>query len=66
MTTRFCTNCQSIKDIEGGIFRKTSKTGRWICKPCAEHKTESIYMSKTGRVADVKYIMNKLYNKVAA
>ncbi len=65
MTTKFCTNCQSQREIEGGVFRKTSKTGRWICKPCAEHKTESIYMNRSGKVADVKTIMSKLYQKAA-
>ena len=60
MTTRFCTNCQSIRDMDGGIFRKTKTSGRWICKPCSEHKTESIYMNRSGKVADVKTIMEKL------
>jgi hypothetical protein len=65
MTTRFCTSCQCTRDMEGGIFRKTKTSGRWICKPCSEHKTESIYLNKSGKVADVKTIMEKLYRSAA-
>jgi len=65
MNMRFCTNCQSTRDMEGGIFRKTKTSGRWICKPCSEHKTESIYLNRSGKVADVKTIMEKLYRKTA-
>jgi len=65
MTTRFCTSCQCTRDMEGGIFRKTKTSGRWICKPCSEHKTESIYLNKSGQIADVKMIMEKLYRRAA-
>ena len=65
MNTRFCTSCQCTRDIEGGVFRKTKTSGRWMCKPCSEHKTESIYMNRSGRVADVKTIMEKLQRKAA-
>lgn len=65
MSTRFCTSCQCTRDMEGGIFRKTKTSGRWICKPCSEHKTESIYLNKSGKVADVKTIMEKLYRSAA-
>ncbi len=51
--------------MEGGVFRKTKTSGRWMCKPCSEHKTESIYMNRSGRVADVKTIMEKLQRKAA-
>ena len=51
--------------MEGGVFRKTKTSGRWMCKPCFEHKTESIYMNRSGRVADVKTIMEKLQRKAA-
>jgi hypothetical protein len=61
METRFCTNCQSNRDITGGIYRKTRTSGRWICQPCSERKTESIYTNKSGKIADVKTIMEKLY-----
>lgn len=63
MTTRFCTNCQSVRDMEGGHFRKTKTSGRWICASCLAHKTESIYMNRSGKVADVKTIMEKLYRR---
>jgi len=65
MTTKFCTSCQSTRDLAGGEFRKTKASGRWICQPCLEHKTESIYMNRTGKIADVKTIMAKLYRKAA-
>lgn len=60
MTTRFCTNCQCTRETEGGKFRKSNTSGRWICVLCLEHKTESIYTSRSGRPADVKMIMEKL------
>jgi hypothetical protein len=63
MTTKFCTNCQSQREVEGGVFRKSRTSGRWMCKPCSERKTESIYMNRSGKVADVKTIMSKLYQK---
>ena len=65
MNTKFCTSCQCTREMDGGVFRKTRSNGRWICKPCLEHKTESIYMNRSGQVADVKKIMEKLFRKVA-
>ena len=65
MTTRFCTSCQCTREAEGGVFRKTRTSGRWICQPCSERKTESIYMNRSGKVADVKTIMEKLYRRAA-
>lgn len=65
MTTKFCTSCQSTREIEGGKFRKTKASGRWICQPCFERKTESIYMNRSGKVADVKTLMEKLYRRAA-
>lgn len=65
MNTKFCTSCQCTREMEGGAFRKTRSSGRWICKPCLEHKTESIYMNRSGKIADVKTIMAKLYRKAA-
>jgi hypothetical protein len=65
MKTKFCTSCQSTRDLAGGEFRKTRSSGRWICQPCLERKTESIYMNRSGKIADVKTIMAKLYRKAA-
>jgi len=65
MNTKFCTSCQSTREIEGGEFRKTRSSGRWICAPCLAHKTESIYMNRSGKVSDVRAIMKKLYARVA-
>lgn len=65
MNTKFCTSCQCTRELDGGVFRKTKANDRWVCKPCSEHKTESIYMNRSGQVADVKKIMKKLYSKVA-
>ncbi len=61
MTTKFCTSCQCTRDLAGGEFRKTKNGGRWICAPCLE----SIYMNRSGKIADVKTIMEKLYKRAA-
>lgn len=63
MATRFCTSCQCARDADTGITRKVNKTSRWICRACLDHKTESLYKSKTGRAANVPLIMAKLYAK---
>jgi hypothetical protein len=65
MNTKFCTSCQSTREIEGGEFRKTRSSGRWICAPCLAHKTESIYMNRSGKISDVRAIMKKLYARAA-
>lgn len=65
MTTKFCTSCQCTRDLAGGEFRKTKNGGRWICAPCLAHKTESIYLNRSGKVADVKMIMEKLHKRAA-
>jgi len=65
MNTRFCTSCQCTREVDGGVFRKTRTSGRWICQPCSQHKTESIYKNKSGQIADVKKIMEKLYRNAA-
>ncbi len=65
METKFCTSCQCTREIEGGVFRKTRTSGRWMCKPCSEHKTESIYKNQSGQAADVKTLMAKLYRNAA-
>ena len=65
MNTKFCTSCQSTREIEGGEFRKTKSSGRWICAPCLAHKTESIYMNRSGKVSDVRATMKKLYARAA-
>jgi hypothetical protein len=36
-----------------------------MCKPCSEHKTESIYKNQSGQAADVKTLMAKLYRNAA-
>jgi len=65
METRFCTSCQCTREVDGGVFRKTRTSGRWMCQPCSQHKTESIYKNKSGQIADVKKIMEKLYRNAA-
>jgi RNA polymerase-interacting CarD/CdnL/TRCF family regulator len=65
MNTKFCTSCQCTREVDGGVFRKTRTSGRWICHPCSQHKTESIYKNKSGQIADVKKIMEKLYRNAA-
>jgi hypothetical protein len=65
MNTKFCTSCQCTREVDGGVFRKTRTSGRWICQPCSQHKTESIYKNRSGQIADVKKIMEKLYRNAA-
>ena len=60
---RFCTSCQCNRDMEGGVFRRSKRSGRWICSLCLAHKTESIYKNTSGRAADVQRLMTKLYEK---
>lgn len=43
---RFCTSCQVTRPIEGGVLRQTKSSPRWICKPCVEKKSMSIYQSQ--------------------
>ncbi len=65
METKFCTSCQCTREVDGGVFRKTRTSGRWICQSCSQHKTESIYKNRSGQIADVKKIMEKLYRNAA-
>ena len=65
MTTKFCTSCQSTRELAGGVYRKTKANDRWICAPCSERKTESIYMNRSGKAVDVKTLMEKLYRRAA-
>jgi len=65
METKFCTSCQCTRDVEGGVFRKTRAGGRWICLPCVERKSKSIYANKSGQIANVKKIMEKLHRRAA-
>lgn len=54
---RFCTTCQSSKDEEGGVTKRTGKFGkcsRWLCKACAERTSVSIYKSKGGPTPQAK------------
>jgi len=60
----FCTGCQSTRDDEGGEYRKTNRSARWICKLCLEHKTESIYKAKTPYdPKSINRLLEKLWRK---
>lgn len=63
MTTKFCTSCQASRPVDGGEFRKTAKSKRWICKQCVAHETESVYLNRSGKPAEVKKNMNTLYRR---
>ena len=65
METKFCTSCQCSRALDGGVFRVLRATSRWICVSCVERRTESIYMNKSGKTADVSKIMEKLYRRAA-
>jgi hypothetical protein len=41
--TKFCTGCQRIRPIEGGIIKPTASSKRWMCLQCVERKSESLY-----------------------
>lgn len=60
---RFCTSCQCRRDVEGGVYRKLKNGGRWICKPCVEHKSDSIYKNTSGKPVDVQRLMTQLYER---
>ncbi len=63
---RFCTGCQAHRSEEGGITRRARKTARWMCKACAEKKTESIYKATSGRACNVQKLMTSLYEKASS
>lgn len=46
MGMKFCTSCQAMRGLAGGVFKKYRNTGRWVCQCCVERKTESIYKSQ--------------------
>ena len=43
---RFCTSCQTNREEEGGVMRKLRSTARWVCAPCLNRNTNSIYKAK--------------------
>lgn len=60
INSKFCTSCQSYKDINGGVNRKFRTTARWICHSCITHKSHSIYRNTSGKVANVPAIIKDL------
>ena len=60
INSKFCTSCQSYKDIDGGVNRKFRTTARWICHSCITHKSHSIYRNTSGKVAKVPAIIKDL------
>lgn len=60
INSKFCTSCQSYKEIDGGIKRKFRTTARWICHACITHKSNSIYRNTSGKVANVPAIIKDL------
>ncbi len=59
--TKFCTSCQAMRSLEGGVVRQTRGVPRWICQPCLQKRSPSIYRNQSGRPADVEKIMRGLY-----
>ena len=51
--TKFCTSCQAMRSLEGGVVRQTRGVPRWICQPCLEKKSPSIYRNQSGTPANV-------------
>jgi hypothetical protein len=56
---KFCTSCQSMRALEGGVMKETRGVPRWMCAPCVERKTESIYKNRS---TDTVYIPRKHYD----
>lgn len=44
--TRFCTSCQTHRVLAGGKIKPTRQSPRWVCKQCAEKKSESAYKNR--------------------
>lgn len=61
MDTKFCTSCQAMRSLEGGVVRQTRGVPRWICQPCLEKKSPSIYRNQSGTPTNVAKIMAGLY-----
>jgi hypothetical protein len=59
--TKFCTSCQAMRSLEGGVVRQTRGVPRWICQLCLEKKSPSIYRNQSGTPANVAKIMAGLY-----
>jgi hypothetical protein len=59
--TKFCTSCQAMRSLEGGVVRQTRGVPRWICEPCLQKKSPSIYRNQSGTPANVAKIMADLY-----
>ena len=57
---KFCTGCQCHRPVEGGMTRRCRNTARWMCRACAERKSESIYKRQGDRPADIGRIMKSL------
>ena len=64
--TKFCTSCQAMRSVIGGVRKQTRGVPRWICQPCLEKKSESIYRNQSGKPADVAKIMRSLYARQAS
>jgi hypothetical protein len=51
---KFCTSCQAMRSLEGGVVRQTRGVPRWICQPCLEKKSPSIYKSYKADAVQVR------------
>jgi len=40
---KWCSACNSRREIEGGHWKDCRKTRRWVCQSCAELKSPSFY-----------------------
>lgn len=63
---KFYTACQAFKEESGGVTRRGKGFARWMCQPCAERKTESIYKAKVAtRPETLAKVRAMLYGKAA-
>lgn len=49
--TKFCTSCQAMRALAGGERKTTRGVPRWVCQPCLQRKTESIYKNQKAEAA---------------
>lgn len=54
MKEKFCTSCQTHRDIENGRFHLRGKIKRWICNSCLDKKSVSFITGKTEQERQAK------------
>lgn len=50
MKEKFCTSCQSHRNIENGRFIFRGNIKRWVCIECEERRSESFINSEKSKM----------------